>query len=268
VEVAVLIHTGNDRTPLRPRRRTQPCRTSTAFQNKIPIEEAPGRSPGVASEHGSGGHPAKFIHPDFLPFPLAREKGGSRSLGDHPMTAFTTPSQGTEHRARWKWFLALGVLLLVLGGAGIGFASLVEITTVLIFGPLLLASSLVQFLLAFFVETGRDRILRYVAAGAEMILGFVVIAHPLPNVINLITVIAVGLITIGLIHLARALMTRDRGREWAVVVGIIVLIMGVSVLVSPDPRLWFVGVCLAGVVFCHGVSWSALGLATPEPPKQ
>jgi uncharacterized membrane protein HdeD (DUF308 family) len=185
------------------------------------------------------------------------------------MTALTTPSPGTEHHARWKWFLALGVLLLVLGGTGIGIASVVEITTVLIFGPLLLASSLVQLVLAFFVETGRDRLFRYVAAGAEMILGFVIIAHPLPDVINLITVIAVGLITIGLVQLARALVTRDQGRGWAVVVGIIVLLMGVSVWVGwPDARLWFVGVCLAGAIFCHGLSWSALALATPEPPRR
>ena len=31
------------------------------------------------------------------------------------MTELTTSSQATEHPARWKWYLALGAVLLVLG---------------------------------------------------------------------------------------------------------------------------------------------------------
>jgi hypothetical protein len=36
------------------------------------------------------------------------------------MAELTTASPGTEHSARWKWFLALGVVLLPLGLAGAG----------------------------------------------------------------------------------------------------------------------------------------------------
>jgi len=57
-------------------------------------------------------------------------------------------SSWSVRQAPWKWFLALGVVLLVLGVAGAGAASLLEFTSVLIFGPMLLASSLLQFLLA------------------------------------------------------------------------------------------------------------------------
>ena len=35
------------------------------------------------------------------------------------MTELATSSQVTEHRPRWKWFLAAGALLLALGLAGI-----------------------------------------------------------------------------------------------------------------------------------------------------
>ena len=39
------------------------------------------------------------------------------------MNALATAPTATEHRARWKWFLALGVVLLVLGIAGASVAS-------------------------------------------------------------------------------------------------------------------------------------------------
>ena len=58
------------------------------------------------------------------------------------MPELATLSQVTVHRARWKWFLGLGVLLLVLGIAGISMATLLQFTSLLVFGPLLLCSSI------------------------------------------------------------------------------------------------------------------------------
>jgi hypothetical protein len=52
------------------------------------------------------------------------------------------------------WFLALGVLLLLLGLAGAGATTLLELTSALLFGPLLLASSFVQLMTTFLAEQG------------------------------------------------------------------------------------------------------------------
>ena len=38
----------------------------------------------------------------------------------------------------WKWCLALGIVLLILGIAGAGATTLLEFSSVLIFGPMLL----------------------------------------------------------------------------------------------------------------------------------
>ena len=72
------------------------------------------------------------------------------------MSEQATSSRVSEHRVRWKWFLALGVVLLVLGLAGVSVASLLELTSLLVFGPLLLASSIVQLLTALFGEGRKD----------------------------------------------------------------------------------------------------------------
>ena len=40
--------------------------------------------------------------------------------------------QVTDHRARWKWFIALGVILLVLGITGISVATLLQFTSLLV----------------------------------------------------------------------------------------------------------------------------------------
>jgi uncharacterized membrane protein HdeD (DUF308 family) len=179
-----------------------------------------------------------------------------------------TSSQGTEHRARWKWFLALGALLLVLGIAGVSVATLLELTSVLVFGPLLLASSLFQLLTAFFAEQRKEKLPHFVAAGLEAALGFFIMANPPERVVSLIALIAVFLIVIGLARLARSLVTQSRGRAWIFLTGVIALLLGISVWIEgPVAKLGFVGLCIAIDFLCHGISWSALALAERKPVR-
>jgi membrane protein HdeD len=178
------------------------------------------------------------------------------------MAQVRSATQEVEDPARWKWFLALGAVLLCLGAAGIGRATLLEVTSLLVFGPLLLASSMIQFLTAIFAEKGKDRLLHYAAAGLEMVLGFFLMVHPLQGVVSLIAWIAIVLMAIGLARLARSLATQSRGRGWAVMAGVIALLLGIAVWIKwPVGELWFVGSCIAVDFICHGVSWSALALA-------
>jgi uncharacterized membrane protein HdeD (DUF308 family) len=182
------------------------------------------------------------------------------------MTEQTTSSQITEHGRRWKWFLALGLLLLVLGVAGVSVASLLELTSVLVFGPMLLASSLFQFLTAFFAEQPKERLPHFVAAGLEMVLGLFIMVHPLQRVVSLIVLIALFLMVSGLVRLARSLETRSRGRGWTMMAGVIALLLGICVWTGwPVAKPWFVALCLAVDFLCHGAAWSALALAERKP---
>lgn len=178
------------------------------------------------------------------------------------MAELATSSQVTEHRARWKWFLALGAVLLVLGIGGMTVATLLDLTSLLVFGPLLLASSIIQLLTAFFPEAWKERLPHLIAAGLEMVLGFLIMANPPQTVIGLIALIAIFLMVIGLVRLARALTMQSRGRVWAVMTGVIALLLGISVWFGGTAaKLGFVGLCIAADFLCHGVSWSALALA-------
>jgi uncharacterized membrane protein HdeD (DUF308 family) len=182
------------------------------------------------------------------------------------MTEPGTSSHVTEHRARWKWFLALGAILLVLGIAGISVVTLLQFTSLLVFGPLLLASSILQLLTAFFAEKRNEALLHFAAAGLEAVLGFFIMANPPETMVGLIALVAIFLIVIGLARLARSLVTRSRGRVWTVTAGVIALLLGISVWIEgPVAKLGFVGLCIAIDLLCHGVSWSALALAERKP---
>jgi uncharacterized membrane protein HdeD (DUF308 family) len=182
------------------------------------------------------------------------------------MTGPATLSPGTEHRSRWKWFLALGAILLVLGIAGISVATLLQVTSLLVFGPMLLASSLIQLLTAFFAEKRKEALPHFAAAGLEAAFGFFVMANPPERIVGIVTLAAIFFIVIGLARLARSLATQSRGRAWIFLAGVIALLLGISVWIGGTAaKLGFIGLCIAIDLLCHGVSWSALALAERKP---
>jgi uncharacterized membrane protein HdeD (DUF308 family) len=182
------------------------------------------------------------------------------------MAELTMSAQATDRRMRWKWALALGVALLLLGLASAGATTLLGLSSLLVFGPLLLASSILQLLTAFIAGTGPGRFLQYAAAGLEALLGFLIMAQPVVLLTDLVVVVAAFLMVIGLGRLAHSLVTHAPGRAWAFIAGGAALILGICVwLQLPVSGLWFVGLCIALDFICHGVSWSAVALAEGKP---
>jgi uncharacterized membrane protein HdeD (DUF308 family) len=170
-----------------------------------------------------------------------------------------THSVQAEPRTGWKWFLALGVLLIVLGLAGVSVATLMQWAS-LVFGPMLLASSFLQVIVVIGTKRWQDSLLHFAAAGLEAILGFFILADPIHGSGSLIVVAGILFLAIGAVRLARSLEQR-RGRGWNILAGAVALILGICVGISwPVPELWFVGLCIGIDFLCHGVSWSGLAL--------
>jgi uncharacterized membrane protein HdeD (DUF308 family) len=141
-------------------------------------------------------------------------------------------------------------------------AAVLQLASLVVFGPLVMISSLLQFVTAFFAEKRNERLLHFAAAGVEMVLGFAIMANPPEQGIGLIALVAILLIVIGFARLARAIATRSRGRAWIFVGAAVALLLGISVwLGGPAAKLGFVGLCLAVDFLCHGFVWSAVALA-------
>jgi uncharacterized membrane protein HdeD (DUF308 family) len=182
------------------------------------------------------------------------------------MSTSTDATVGAEHASQRKWFLALGVLLLILGIAGIGVAGFLEATSVLILAPLLLVSSLIQLVTAFFAEKGQAKNLHYVAAGLEAIFGFVVMANPFQTLAGLITVAAILWIVIGLARVVRALLAHTHARSWMILAGVVAILLGISLLTGVSPaKLWVIAACIGVDFVCHGLSWSLVAMTDHKP---
>jgi uncharacterized membrane protein HdeD (DUF308 family) len=185
------------------------------------------------------------------------------------MTQAAVSSQLTTHHNNvWKWLLALAAVLLVLGIAGVSVATFMELTSVLLFGPMLLISATMQALVALFERDRKESVLHFAASGLEAALGFWIMANPLEKVVDLVVVLAIFFLVSGLIRLGRSLITRSPGRGWSVVAGVVALVLGVCVWLRwPDSKWWFLGLCIAIDFLCRGVTWSVLAMSARKPDQ-
>jgi uncharacterized membrane protein HdeD (DUF308 family) len=188
------------------------------------------------------------------------------TLEVHSMSTSAHSTFGSARASQRRWFLALGVLLLILGIAGIGVAGFLEATSVLILAPLLLVSSLIQLVTAFFAEKGKTRNLHYVAAGLEAVFGFVVMANPFQTLRGLILAAAILWMVIGLARLARAAFAHTHARSWMIMAGIVAILLGISLFTGVLPaKLWVIALFIGADFICHGLSWSLVAMTDPKP---
>jgi uncharacterized membrane protein HdeD (DUF308 family) len=98
------------------------------------------------------------------------------------------------------------------------------------------------------------------------VVGFFIMANPPEHLAGVIAVMALFLVLSGLVRLARAQATQFPGRGWTAMMRLVAVLLGACVWTGwPVNKLWFIGLCLALALICHGVAWSALGLTERKP---
>jgi uncharacterized membrane protein HdeD (DUF308 family) len=175
--------------------------------------------------------------------------------------AMTSPQlMPAEYSGRWKWFLALGMVLLAF--ALVGATAVLDAMSVLVFVPMLLVSSIMQLLTTIVTEKGKETFLHNISAAVELVLGFIIMARPHQSTF-LAVLTAFCLVVMGLTRLGRAVRMQTPQMGWLMVAGAFSLLLGSLLGVAewlkvPAHGVWLVAVCLALDFACYGVSWSAI----------
>lgn len=163
-----------------------------------------------------------------------------------------------EPEGNWRWLLTLGVGLILLGVVALGSVAAMELLAVVVLGPLLIASGILQILLAFFARR-REAPSHLVAAALDIGVGFLVLTHPHNTIDDLILVLAAFLMVAGLSRILSSLFFRFRAWGWFLAAGIVAVTLGLVVWKEGHFRgLSLVLACVAVDFITHGVSWVVL----------
>ena len=174
-----------------------------------------------------------------------------------------------EIRRSWGWFLALGILLTILGMACIAFDVAATFTTVLIFGWMLLIGGVFALVQAFTVGTWSGFFLYLLSALFRGVTGYMLIRYPIVGAETLTLVLASFFIVSGLFRAIGFSMAKFPRWGWAVFSGIVTAVLGVMLLVQiPVSGIWFIGFAVGVDLIVDGVAVTSFASAIHHLPKE
>lgn len=168
-----------------------------------------------------------------------------------------------QTRAKWGWFVALGVLLLIFGGIAFGNLFIATVASVYLVGWMMLFAGVVEIIHAFGVKTW-GRFFYWLLSGLlYAIAGFFAFYNPLLASAVLTFLLAVALVASGVLRLWVGYQQRaEKGSGWIIAAGIVTLLAGLVIAMGwPVNSLWILGLFLAIDLVFQGWAFIAFGLA-------
>lgn len=166
-----------------------------------------------------------------------------------------------EARRNWGWFLALGVLLIVLGIGVISFSTAATIFSVIIFGVFLLAAGVVEIIQTFLARKWSAFFLSLLLGILYLATGFLCVSKPAVSAITLTFWIAIFLFIAGLFRMISSLLLRFDQWGWVFFNGLVTFILGILIYSEwPVSGLWIIGLFIGIDMILAGWSWVILSL--------
>lgn len=172
-------------------------------------------------------------------------------------------------RDHWKWFLALGIAMVVLGTIALGSACIATITVAFtwMFGFFMLVSGIAVIVSSFSAGRWSGMLIHLLMGVLYSIVGFMIIDQPVNSAIQLTLIIAVFLVVSGVIRIIFALSERFTGWGWVLLNGAVTLLAGLLIYKQwPVSGLWVIGLFVGIDLILNGWAWIMLSLALRKAP--
>jgi uncharacterized membrane protein HdeD (DUF308 family) len=162
----------------------------------------------------------------------------------------------------WGWFLAFGIVLVILGIVAIARSFITTVASMMFFGWLLMVAAIIEFVYAFMVGKWAGFFVHLLVALVFGITGALMVCKPVISAEAITIVMASFLIAVGLYQfLACMWVSNLPGSGWGAANGIISAIMGMLLLAQwPASGLWVVGLFIGIDLIVYGAAWVATAL--------
>lgn len=189
---------------------------------------------------------------------------------DVPVTIAGLHLVGLEElRKHWLLLMIIGMLLTFLGIVALGYSVLVSIIAIKFVGWLMIIGGIFEAVHAFSMRNWGGFFLDLLAGILYVVVGFLVVSHPLPTVEVLTLFIAMFLIFGGIFRMVAAISIRFQNRFWLFLSGAINLLLGVLIWQQwPVSGLWVIGMFIGIDMIFNGTSLVMLALAAKRLPTE
>jgi uncharacterized membrane protein HdeD (DUF308 family) len=161
----------------------------------------------------------------------------------------------------WGWFLAFGVVLLLLGVTAIVRSVTSTVVSMVFFGWLLVFAGLIEFVDAFMVGNWAGFFLHLLIAILFMVTGVLMLVRPVISAEAATFLMSMFFLVGGLYQFVYALWTHLPGWGWHALNGVVASILGFLLLAQwPVSGLYAIGLFVGIDLIFYGWSWIALAL--------
>ncbi|HEY7211708.1 MAG TPA: HdeD family acid-resistance protein [Bryobacteraceae bacterium] len=165
-----------------------------------------------------------------------------------------------ELRKSWKWLLALGILLVILGVIAVADAFAATVASMIFFGWVLVIAGIAQAVQAFRHRESGHLLLHVLNAVLALVVGLLLLGNPLVGALVLTLLLAAYFTVAGVFRIVAGAKTPVRGRAWIIVSGVVTLLLGILIWLHwPVSALWIIGLYIGIDLIFAG--WSQIMLA-------
>lgn len=176
------------------------------------------------------------------------------------MAMIVIEANSDELQRNRGWFLAMGIILILLGTIALIDSVVVSVVSMVVFGWILLISGVVEGVQTFRHRTGGHFFLHLLNALFSIVVGVMLLRNPLAGSLVVTLLLASFFVVVGLFRIATALAIRIPGFGWTLVDGFITLILGILVWSQwPTSGLWVIGLFIGINLITSG--WAQVMLA-------
>lgn len=167
----------------------------------------------------------------------------------------------SELRAKWGWFVALGLLMIIAGAIALGNLVLSTVVSVLYIGVLMAISGGAQIVHAFQVKTWGAFIFWLLDGLLFLAAGIIAVVVPMVAAEMLTLLLGISLIIGGAFRLVAAFQLRPAdGWGWIAFSAVIAVLLGIEIIAGwPVSGLWVLGLLLGIDLIFNGVAVLFLG---------
>lgn len=166
-----------------------------------------------------------------------------------------------QTRAKWGWFVVLGVLLLALGVIAAGNLLVATAASVFFVGSLMIIAGVVEIIHAFGVKTWGSFFWWLISGVLYVAAGYLAFANPLLASAIMTLFLAIALVASGILRIWVGFTTKAlSGWGWIVASGVITVLAGAIIWSGwPVNSLWILGLFLAADLIFQGLTYIAFG---------
>jgi uncharacterized membrane protein HdeD (DUF308 family) len=162
----------------------------------------------------------------------------------------------------WRWILALGIVLIVIGTLAVMMPLAATLATALVLGSLLLLGGVAQLVGAFWTRDWSGFFQTLLIGLLYVVLGLMFLRAPVKAELVMTLLLACVLMVGGLFRIIGSLAFRFPHWGWTLVGGAINLLLGILIWQQwPEAALWVIGLFVGIDIIFTGWTWVMLSLA-------